>query len=221
MSRGLTSGEITSVTANPIHYAYLVEMDFVDSPVRFWSGNGTLSYDGKSWQGVGALGSIQPLEETKGSVAKRIELSLVGQGTGLYSAAMADSRQMQGQSVTITGAWMDEISTSGTVLFAYELKKAIMDTMRVEDVIGVGETNGIRITITAVDELVDMGRPSTVYYSDANQKKLYPGDTFFRFINTLPGKDIKWALAAAGVRSGGKGNPLNMANRRPGRINVP
>lgn len=221
MSRGLTSGQIANVTANPIHYAYLVELDFVDTPVRFWSGNGTLSYDGKSWQGVGALGSIEPVQETKGQVAKQIRLSLVGQGTGIYSAAMADSRQMQGRWVTITGAWMDDVDTTGTVLFAYELKKAIMDTMQVEDVFGVGETNGIKITITAVDELVDMGHPSTVYYSNANQQKLYPGDTFFRFINTLPGKDIKWALAAAGVRSGGKGNPLNMANRRPGRVNIP
>jgi hypothetical protein len=210
MSRGLTAGNITTVTGEVVHFAYLVELDFVDTPVYLWSGSGNLTYDGKTWLGIGAIASISSAEESFGQVAKDVQLSLVGQGTGIYSAAMSDSRQMQGRFATVTAAWMNE--AFDTVAYAYQLQRLIMDTMTVEDVMDNG---GIRVTINCVDELVDMGGSSSAYYSDANQKALHPDDTFFRFIATLPGKDIKWAQKSALTNSGNTGRvgTVDKANR--------
>jgi len=204
MSRGLTAGNITTVTGEVVHFAYLVELDFVDAPVYLWSGSGNLTYDGKTWLGIGAIASISSAEESFGQVAKDVQLSLVGQGTGIYSAAMSDSRQMQGRFATVTAAWMNE--AFDTVVYAYQLQRLIMDTMTVEDVMGSEGNGGIRVTINCVDELVDAGGSSSAYYSDANQRALHPGDTFFRFIATLPGKDIKWAQKSASTNSGNTGS---------------
>lgn len=203
MSRGLTAGNVTTVTGEVIHFAYLVELDFVDNPVYLWSGSGDLVYGGKTWLGIGAIASISSAEESFGQVAKDVQLSLVGQGTGLYSAAMSDSRQMQGRFATVTAAWLNE--SFDTVAYAYQLQRLIMDTMTVEDVMDADGNGGIRITVNCVDELVDMGGSSSAYYSDANQQALHPGDTFLRFIATLPGKDIKWAQKSASINSGNTG----------------
>lgn len=204
MSRGLLSTDVTTITGDAVAFAYLVEMDFVDTPVRLWSGDGNLTYQSKTWQGIGALGSISSAEESHGTIAKDVQLSLVGQGTGLYSAAMSDSRQMQGRRADVYAAWMS--ADFSTVNFAYHLQSLIMDTMTVEDVMDNSGQGGTRITINAVDELVDMAGSSSAYYSDANQQALYSGDTFFRFIAKLPGKDIKWAQKAASTNSGNTGS---------------
>jgi len=200
MSRGLTSGDIAVVTADTIAFAYLVDLDFVDTPVRLWSGSGNLNYLGKTWQGIGAIGNISAAEESHGVITKDVQLSLVGQGTGIYSAAMADSRQMQGQFADVYAAWMS--SDFSTVSYLYHLQRLIMDTMSVEHIMDTEGQGGIRITINAVDEMVDMRGSSSAYYSDANQQALHPGDTFLRFIATLAGKDIKWAQKSASINSG-------------------
>jgi len=205
MSRGLTPTQIATITADPMRFAFLVALDFVDTPVYLWSGTGTLTYGGNNYNGVGAIGSVGQAVETRGNRAKNVNLSLVGQGTGIYAAAMADSRQMQGRTATITAAWMN--SAFDTVDFGYKLQSLIIDQMLVEDVMGEGETAGIRLTLKCVDELIDMQESSSVYYSDASQRALNPGDTFLRFIATLPNKDIKWAQKVASLNSGNTGRP--------------
>lgn len=201
MGRGLSSAFKSHLESDVLRPAYFVKLSFVDDSVKLWSGNGAIMFGGETYQGVGSLGAISNTEETVKTVAKGVKLTLVGQGSGIYQAAMADSRQMQGRPAFIWIAFMN--ADFDTVLYSYQLNKYIMDRMTVSDEFGTSDTAGIRIDLFCESELVDMFDPSTAYYSDRDQKALYPGDTFFSKIATLPGKDIKWAEKGAVTSNGG------------------
>jgi len=194
MSRGLSTAFKDYVASRVLHPAYFVKLGFADESVRLWSGTGDITFGSETYVGTGLLGQVSRTEETYSTIAKGITLSLVGQGSGIYAAAMKDSKQMQGRPAWLWVAFMNE--DFDTIQHDYLLNKYFMDTMTVEDVFE-GDQGGIRISIKCESELVDMFNPSTAYYSNADQKALYPGDTFFRFISTLPGKDLKWAEKGA------------------------
>jgi len=220
MGRGLSAGFKTALQENVIRPAYFVRMDFRDTPIRLWSGSQPITTteveSGETFQGAGSLGSISPIDEGKELASKGVVLSLVGQGSGIYAAAAKDRKQMQGRKATI---WMGLMSSDfASVLYAYELGSWIMDTMSVEDVFD-GDRGGVRITIQCESELRDMFTPNPVFYSDKDQRRLHPGDTFLRFISTIPDKEVGWmAKATKHTRSGsGIGSGVNL----PGRGSLP
>lgn len=190
MSRGLSTAFKNHIQGDVIRPAYFCRMEFLDETLRLWSGNGSIVFDSQTYTGVGAYGGISNTEETWQTIASGVTLSLAGQGTGIYQAAMADSRQLQGRPCYLWVAFMNQ--DFDNVLYSYQLGKYLMDKMEIVDVIGDSQSGGIRINLYLESELVDMFDSSPVYYSDSDQKALHPDDTFFRYIATLPGKEIPW-----------------------------
>ena len=63
----------TAPIATPI---ILVELDFASGPFRAWTGLGPLSWAGRVFEGVGALGAVGEIEETTEIRAVRLTLTL-------------------------------------------------------------------------------------------------------------------------------------------------
>ena len=63
----------------------------------------------------------------------------------------------------------------------------LMDTMAVVD-----EAETATIRVTAENELYDFERPSPIYWTDEDQRRLYPTDTGLRFAKQLNDRALVW-----------------------------
>lgn len=65
--------------------AVICDIDMPDGMVRFWSGIGTLDYDGQTWTGAGVLSSIETSPKTTELRIDEVKLRLAGIGAGIVS----------------------------------------------------------------------------------------------------------------------------------------
>lgn len=187
MSRSLTAGMITEVTAGKLAPVILCELDFPSGFVRAWSGYGDLIWTRGStpytFSGVGEYGGISAVEEAAETRATSLNLSLSGIPTAIAAAALGD--KYQGRSGKV---WFACISDAGTLTAdPFQLFAGRMDTAQKTD---TGETS--TITMTLEGRLVDLQNPRILRFTDADQQKLYPGDKFFQYISSIQNKELIW-----------------------------
>ncbi|RMC37491.1 hypothetical protein [Paracoccus alkanivorans] len=84
-----------------IGHAALVHMDFLDAPKRWWTGYGDLEVGGFTWQGLGDLISISPIETSYEVSAQDVTFELAATPEMLALALAAKSR-VRDRSVTIS-----------------------------------------------------------------------------------------------------------------------
>jgi len=184
MSRTLTSGVSTESQAEVIRPVYLVDLDFT-TPVNVNSSPYSITWNSKTYAGVGNLGAIDPIEETTELAAKGVKLTLSGIPSSLISTAL--SEDYQGKDANI---WLGFLNSSHALIADPVLigGNYRIDTMN----ISMGET--ATIVLTAESHLADLRRPRVSRYTDAEQKERYPGDLGLEFIDQVPSKDIIWKV---------------------------
>lgn len=77
MPRGLTTTQKAALAQRVRGVAYFVELGLT-TPVRAWSGLGTITTLGHSWLGLGELGVINGMESDLALKAQQISLGIVG-----------------------------------------------------------------------------------------------------------------------------------------------
>jgi hypothetical protein len=166
------------------------------TPVRLWSGYGTITVGSVTYQGIGTLGTISPVEETTDLSARGINFQLSGIPSAYVSIALTENYQGKACSVLFgaldaTGA----IVSSPVTIFAGR-----MDVMSVND-----DGQNATIIMSAENKLVDFRRPREVRYTQEEQENLHPGDLGLEFVTAIQEKQIYWGNAklAAPVREGG------------------
>lgn len=183
MSRDLTSG-LETATLNPVvRPILLVELDFPSGFVRVWSGYGELSWDGKTWQGVGTLGGVSAVEETDAMKATGVTFRL--SGVPLEYVAIALGEHYQGRPAKL---WFATLGDNGTITAdPFLLFSGRMDVFEDED---SGET--ATLYLSAESRLIDLERPRERRFTDQDQKSLYPSDKGLEFVAGLQDKKINW-----------------------------
>ncbi len=183
MPHNMTAAMEEALGQKVLRPRYIAELDFADEPVRVWSGIGILSWDGKSWTGVGDFGGIGDIEERGKVEADTLRLQL--NGVPLANKALALARQnYQGRAAQIWLALMDEdeaLIDAPVPVFA-----GPMDFMVVSET-----ADSATITLEVSSELVDLSRQRVLYYTAADQRVLFPGDTFFDFVPSAT-EEILW-----------------------------
>lgn len=190
-ARNLTAGMLSAITAGTIRPALFYEGEFVaeGSPsevpafARFWTGIGTISWNGYSWIGGGNLLSVSPIDESIDLQAKGFAITISGMPSAAISIALNGVRQ--GRKGTV---WLGLYDASNALVAdPYQLQRGKFDFSVVED-------NGATCTVTAQYEsqLIDLEKPRKRYYTSEDQALDYPADTGFRFVPSLQQKDIVW-----------------------------
>lgn len=183
MARDLTANVITEVDSRAVEPILFVEMDFSGGYVRVWNGVGDLSWDSKTWNGVGWLGQVSSVSETTKVEAQGAHLTLSGIPSTLISTALGQN--YQGRSCNI---WLGFVDSDGAVIadpigpFGY-----FMDTMQIDE---GGETS--TITIRVENKLRRLESASNRRWTHEDQQIDYPGDLGFEFVAALQNKDIQW-----------------------------
>jgi hypothetical protein len=193
--RSLSANMVTEVSASQLSPILLASFSF-STPVRLWSGYGTITVGSVTYLGSGSLGTISPVEETTDLAARGINFQLSGVPTALVAVALSENYQGKACSVLFgaldpTGA----LVSSPVTIFAGR-----MDVMSIND-----DGQNATIIMTAENKLVDFRRPREVRYTHEEQQNLYPGDLGLEFVTAIQEKQIYWGNAklAAPVNEGG------------------
>ncbi|MEQ9519618.1 MAG: hypothetical protein RLN89_09280 [Parvibaculum sp.] len=170
--------DLVGLLAGPAIYAprLFAELDFLDAPVRPWTGLGDFLWAGKIFKGVGFLGEGLRLERRGGVEVETLQLRL--NGVPLENKALAVASGLyQGRDADI---WLGHLSEAG--LLRHEpllIHSGPMDFMVVTE---GAETASI--TLTVPSELIRLNQALRYFFTGEDQRALTgdPNDTFFDFI---------------------------------------
>lgn len=197
----VTSGVQTALAASPYLPARFVTLTLPDYTVYLWSGVGTKVYNGNTYEGAGALGSINPITEKAATPAgidsQRLQLSLSGLDTRL--AQEARNYLHPGSTVEIVEAMLD--ATGAIISDAYDVFVGEVDTMPFV----LGETLTISLICENFMSFAFRG-PNGRYRTANDQQEIFPNsgspDLGLQYnANLLP--DIPWGVKSSITRKVG------------------
>jgi hypothetical protein len=196
--RSLSAGMVTEVSASQLSPILLASFSF-STPVRLWSGYGTITVGSVTYQGIGTLGTISPVEETTDLAARGINFQLSGVPAAYVSLALTEN--YQGKECSVLFGALD--ATGALVSSPVTIFAGRMDIMSIND-----DGQESTIIMTAENKLVDFRRPREVRYTHEEQQNLYPvspPDLGLEFVNAIQEKQIYWgdAKLAAPINEGG------------------
>jgi hypothetical protein len=186
---------VTEVSASQLSPILLASFSF-STPVRLWSGYGTITVGSVTYLGSGSLGTISPVEETTDLAARGINFQLSGVPTALVAVALSEN--YQGKECSVLFGALDP--TGALVSSPVTIFAGRMDVMSIND-----DGQNATIIMSAENKLVDFRRPREVRYTHEEQQNLYPGDLGLEFVTAIQEKQIYWGNAklAAPVNEGG------------------
>ena len=185
MPRALTDATAAEAAKPVVAPLVFVELAFASGTERVWSGHGTLDWDGRSWTGLGSLGSISAMEETTDLRASGITLQLSGVDPTLLGASLLGKAEYRRRRVKVWLGFADP-DTGAVIAEPFLAWSGRMDVMTIEE----GET--LTIQMTAENDLIDLERPRTRRYLPDDQKAIYPGDLGLDYIASLQDAQIEW-----------------------------
>jgi len=183
MSRSLTSGMESAVTADLVRPILLVQCAFDSGNLNLWNGIGDLTVNSVDYVGTGRLLQIGDIQETTQLSANGITVSLSGILPSLIEKARDEN--YQGRELKVLLGAMDatnSVISNPTVIFS-----GFMDTMTINE---GGETSSIQVTVE--NRLIEFERSRARRYTAEDQKIDYPNDKGLEFVAEMAEKEIVW-----------------------------
>ena len=183
MSRNLTSGFLTELSAKSLKPFYAIKAEFLEGSVRFWTGVGDVTINSEVFTGGGELLSVGIVEETAEIKAVGLTVTLNGLDTSVLPIALASN--YQNRKFTCFLGMLDEANQ--VVPSVYQLFEGRMDSMTIND-----SADDIAISLTVESRLIDLEKPNETRFTSEEQKRLFPNDKGLDFVTDLQDKDIRW-----------------------------
>ena len=172
-----------SSTITPATFVFL---DILGQPLRLWTGCGIVPYGGHNWQGIGAFGGVDPIEEYSEVRAGQLQLTL----TRVPSHTLATLKDLtfKGRAAEVhLGLFTPaEASADDTLIGMELLYRGTMDTLKISR-----SPKESTITLTIANELQRLRDVWGLLYTDPHQQSLHPGDTSLRFVASLQDLQIR------------------------------
>lgn len=181
--RNLAAPMIQNLTANTVYLAYLLDITFSSGPAYVWSGLGSLTFDGDTYQGVGSLGQIGQITETNEVRANGTTVQLSGIDSTLREDCLSDIQI--GAPVTLYLATLDPIAKSITAtytIFAGTVDKPVHRT----------SPDSLTIALSLENKLYNMQRANCRRYTSADQRIYYSDDISMSWIEMLNNASFVW-----------------------------
>ncbi|MCU0946817.1 MAG: hypothetical protein MUF47_00985 [Porphyrobacter sp.] len=170
-------------------------------PIRVWGGHGSITFDGRTFEGVGDRGIAQVAGGALGGAAQNITLTL--SGIDPETLALLDADAVKGAPTVLWRLIFDE---SGTSLLDFHVwARGRLDTLPQEDEIG----GTAAITAQLETAARGLGKRGGRMRSDADQRLIDPADGFFKNVSFAAEKQLYWGgrrpARAGSVLPGGGG----------------
>lgn len=196
MTRDLTSGMQTAVTADLVRPITLVQCAFDSGNLNLWSGIGDLTVDSVDYVGAGSLLGIGEITETSELSANGVTVTLSGVTSPLIEKARDED--YQGRELKVLLGAMD--ASNGVISDPIVVFSGFMDTMTINE---GGETATIQVTVE--NRLIEFEKTRVRRYTAEDQKIDYPNDKGLEFVAEMAEKEIIWGRNAVGASGGGNG----------------
>ena len=172
MPRDLHNDLDAALAADRKAVRFLADLDYADTPTRAWTGLGNITWDGKTFVGVGNMAGMSEASERVRPQAGELQLTL--NGVPLEQRLLAAAPQLyRGRRGTIYMALMTLDNPSTFIGEPFPWYAGLMDVMVTRE---TADTATIAVTI--VDDLIDLKRPRVLYFTSEDQKRIDPNDTF-------------------------------------------
>jgi hypothetical protein len=163
--------------------ALLAEINHPSGLVRFWTGIGKLNWNGYSWTGSGALGTITPIKHTSDLVIQEINFSMSGIDPLTASQLDDNVRNLSGK------AWLACMGPGNSVIpDPYQIVDSQLDYQS----LSAADDGTVSISITARTGFYTLDRAIDETWTTEQQKIDYPGDSGLDLISGLQNQDIQW-----------------------------
>ncbi len=183
MARNTTALLDAEFNASSLSPIFLAEFEFDSGTIRFWTGYGTVSWNGFDWTGAGELLEISPVVESSTIQATNLEYQLSGVPTSLISIAFNETYQQRPASLYI-GA----LDSAGTIVVSpYKIFEGFMDVMDIQE-----GADYATIRLAVENELVALERVNKHLYTAERQKVDYPTDRGFDSVSDIQEKELVW-----------------------------
>ncbi len=196
MSRSLTSGMQTAVTADLVRPITLVQCAFDSGNLNLWSGIGDLTVDSVDYVGAGSLLSIGEITESSELSANGITVTLSGVTSPLITKARDED--YQGRELKVLLGAMD--ASNGVISDPVVIFSGFMDVMVINE---SGETATIQVTVE--NRLIEFEKTRIRRYTAEDQKIDYPNDKGLEFVAEMAEKEIVWGRSQVTAGGGGGG----------------
>lgn len=206
MSRDVTAAFDTAAKDSKVRGAFFVKLEFSSGVVRVWSGVGSVTWDGQTWDGVGELGSISAIQEKTGAVATGVMLALSFNDSSLLTTVLTE--EYQGRAVNIWMALFDE--DLKIIADPVEYFGGMMDYAETKRSEGTAS-----IEVNCESWLRVLERSSKRKRTDQDQKARFSGDRGFEHTARLMDKPILWGRSDA---SQTKGSRKTLKKDRKGKL---
>jgi hypothetical protein len=185
--RNATAAVLAALASNTKSWAILYEGIFtpggVDTPLRLWTGRGTLSWGGNNWLGAGQFLAFSPIEEVLDIQAVNFTVSLSGLASGIID--LAENSIKSGKPGKL---WLAMFDTNGLLIAdPYPLRRGRFDTDTIQH---DGQTCTITVQYESV--LAALDRPRERRWTSEDQQIDYPGDKGFDQVPSLQDKTFTW-----------------------------
>jgi hypothetical protein len=162
-----------------------IEM-LLSTPLRLNTSAVNIDWNTYTWTGAGALGSVEEVVDEAGK-QQGLRFVLSGVPTTLLSVALQEP--IRNKPCTLWLGILDPVTYA--LLDAPRVWAGTLDQMPITQ---SGET--CTIGVTAEHPGVTYARPKPLRYTDADQQRLYPGDTCLRFVVSQANHQDVWPAAS-------------------------
>jgi hypothetical protein len=186
MSRDIDALTVSQLEASQLSPILMLKAEFPSGTVYFWTGIGTLTWDGNDYVGAGNLLGVSSVEETMGIEAKGATFTLTGISSSILSLAL--SEEYQNQPIT---CWKATLDDAGALIGdPFIVFKGKMDVLQIDE---SGES--ATLSMQCENRLIDLNRTKLRRYTPDDQKVLYPNDRGLDFVASLQEKELAWGIA--------------------------
>ena len=183
MARVLSAEMVAELAATVKRPIIFYEGEFASSTVRFHSGIGTVTWDGKTWTGAGSLARLSEIVEPGAIQARGVTVGLNGLKSSLLATVLSQARRSK-----VCRIWIGFLDADGALVGdPYQAFKGYLDQPKVRD-----GAAGSDIAIAYESRLIALRRPKKRRFTHEDQKIDYRDDKGFEFVPAVQEWNGKW-----------------------------
>lgn len=184
MSRELSTTNSAECEARVVRPVLLCEL-MLSTPIRVHSGLGSLTWDSKTWLGVGNLGGVSEIEEGVDVSARPLVLSLSGIPSEYITMALTEEYRNKRARL-----WIGFLEVSG----GFKDTPSQVFGGRVSTMTTSDDGTNCTLSVSLESRLADLRRARVSRYTHEEQIKRYPGDFGLSFVARLANAPIYWGI---------------------------
>lgn len=184
------AAQLAILSESTVRVGSLVQFGFTP-PIRLWNGSRTLVAGGYEWDGLGGLGQIDGLTESRSAQSAQVRFTLSGVSADLVAKAVSDPSDQSGKLVTVYfQLFNDDWSTLGSPILIWAGITQPLQIARQSAEDGQGPSRSI--SLAAENLFYGRSRPPAGLYTDRDQQQRFPGDLFFQYQHLMRSLTYVW-----------------------------